>query len=111
MSPRRLALSEKGKSNEKEISQCSVSWQTSSRSFGSGAVGSIVWLDGSFLIASERGRSASSGQPSAVRASRPTARPAHASPHLIDADLDAAFPGGFLLCRSDPTNPLVSRQR
>ena len=49
--------------------------------------------------------------PSAVRASGPTARPAHASPHLIDADLDAAFPRGFLLGRSDPTDPLVSRQR
>ena len=46
-----------------------------------------------------------------MRASRPTARPAHASPHLIDADLDAALPGGFLLGRSDPTDPLVSRQR
>ena len=49
--------------------------------------------------------------PSAVRASGPTARPAHASLHLIDADLDAALPGGFLLGRSDPTDPLVSRQR
>ena len=46
-----------------------------------------------------------------MRASGPTARPAHASPHLIDADLDAALPGGFLLGRSDPTDPLVSRQR
>ena len=46
-----------------------------------------------------------------MRASGPTARPAHASPHLIDADLDAALPGGFLLRRSDPTDPLVSRQR
>jgi hypothetical protein len=51
------------------------------------------------------------GQASAVRASGPTARPAHASPHLINADLDAALPGGFLLCRSDPADPLVSRQR
>ena len=46
-----------------------------------------------------------------MRASGPTARPAHASLHLIDADLDAALPGGFLLGRSDPTDPLVSRQR
>jgi hypothetical protein len=46
-----------------------------------------------------------------VRTSGPTARPAHASLHLIDADLDAALPGGFLLGRSDPTDPLVSRQR
>ena len=51
------------------------------------------------------------GQASAVRASGPTAGPAHASPHLIDADLDAALPRGFLLGRSDPTDPLVSRQR
>ena len=50
-------------------------------------------------------------QASAVRASGPTARPAHASLHLIDADLDAALPSGFLLGRSDPTDPLVSRQR
>ena len=49
-------------------------------------------------------------QASAVGASGPTARPAHASPHLIDADLDAAFPGGFLLGRTDPTDPLVPRQ-
>ena len=46
-----------------------------------------------------------------MRASGPTARPAHASLHLIDADLDAALPGGFLLGRRDPTDPLVSRQR
>jgi hypothetical protein len=46
-----------------------------------------------------------------VRASGPTARPAHASLHLINADLDAALPGGFLLGRSDPADPLVSRQR
>jgi hypothetical protein len=48
---------------------------------------------------------------SAVRASGPTARPAHASPHLIDANLNSALSGGFLLGRSDPTDPLVSRQR
>jgi hypothetical protein len=46
-----------------------------------------------------------------VRASGPTAWPAHASPHLVDADLDAALPSGFLLGRSDPTDPLVPRQR
>ena len=46
-----------------------------------------------------------------MRASGPTARPAHASSHLIDADLDAALPSGFLLSRGDPTDPLVSRQR
>jgi hypothetical protein len=50
------------------------------------------------------------GQPSAVRASGPTARPAHASAHLIDSDLDAAFPGLFFLGRCDPTDPFVSRK-
>jgi len=50
-------------------------------------------------------------QASAVRASGPTARPAHASAHLIDADLDAAFPSTFFFGRGDPTDPLVSRQR
>jgi hypothetical protein len=50
-------------------------------------------------------------QASAVRAAGPTARPAHSSTHLIEADLDAAFPGLFFLGRGDPTDPLVSRQR
>jgi hypothetical protein len=50
------------------------------------------------------------GQPSAVRASGPTARPAHASAQLIDADLDAALPSLFFLGRRDPTDPFVSRQ-
>jgi hypothetical protein len=45
-----------------------------------------------------------------VRASGPTARPAHASPQLIDTDLDAAFSRLFFLGRCDPTDPLVSRQ-
>ena len=62
------------------------------------------------FIEAQRGQKRG-GHPSAVRASGPTARPAHASLHLIDADLDAALPGGFLLGRSDPTDPLVSRQR
>ena len=44
-------------------------------------------------------------------ASGPTARPAHATAHLINSNLDAAFPGGFLLSRGDPTNPLVTRER
>jgi hypothetical protein len=48
---------------------------------------------------------------SAMRAAGPTARPAHSSTHLIEANLDAAFPGHFLLGRSDPTDPLVSRKR
>ena len=50
------------------------------------------------------------GQTSTVRAAGPTARPAHSSPHLIDADLDAVFPRVFLLGRRDPTNPLISCQ-
>ena len=49
--------------------------------------------------------------PSAVRASGPTAWPAHAQTHLINVDLDAAFPSRLLLGRSDPTDPLVARQR
>jgi hypothetical protein len=46
-----------------------------------------------------------------VRASGPTARPAHATAQLINADLDAALPSLFFLGRRDPTDPLVSRQR
>lgn len=49
-------------------------------------------------------------QPSAVGASRPAARSARASAQLVDADLDAAPPGRVRLWRSDPTDPLVSRQ-
>ena len=45
-----------------------------------------------------------------MRASGPTARPAHASAHLIDADLDAVFSRFFLLGRCNPTDPFVSRQ-
>ena len=45
-----------------------------------------------------------------VRASGPTTRSAHAAAHLINADLDAALSGGFLLGRSDPTDPLVTCQ-
>ena len=47
----------------------------------------------------------------AVRASGPTAWPAHAAAHLINTDLDAALSGGFLFGRGDPTDPLVTRQR
>ena len=50
-------------------------------------------------------------QASAVWAAGPTARPAHAAAHLIDADPDAALPSLFFLGRRDPTDPLVSRQR
>lgn len=44
-------------------------------------------------------------------APRPTARPAHAAAHLIDAHFDATLSGGFLFGRSNPTDPLVTRQR
>ena len=43
--------------------------------------------------------------------SGPAARPSYARSHLIDTDLDATFPGRFLLGRSNPADPLVSRQR
>jgi hypothetical protein len=49
-------------------------------------------------------------QISTVRASGPTARPAHASAQLIDADLDTASPSLFFFGRCDPADPLVSRQ-
>jgi hypothetical protein len=51
------------------------------------------------------------GRASAVRASRPAARSAHAAPHLIHANLDAPLPCGVLLWGSDPADPLVSGQR
>ena len=44
-------------------------------------------------------------------ASGPTARPAHASSHFIDTDVDATLPCSFLLGRSDPADPLVTSQR
>ena len=47
---------------------------------------------------------------SAVRATGPTARPAQALAHLVEADLDAALPGFVFLGRGDPTDPLVPRQ-
>ena len=53
------------------------------------------WL-GVFSIETQREQKRG-GKASAVRASGPTARPAHASPHLIDANLDAALSGVFLL--------------
>jgi hypothetical protein len=46
-----------------------------------------------------------------MRASGPTAWPAHASAHLVNSNLDAALLGGFLLGRGDPADPLVARQR
>ncbi len=51
------------------------------------------------------------GQVLAVGASGPTARPTHAISHLIDTDLDATLPSSFLFGRSDPADPLISRQR
>jgi len=47
----------------------------------------------------------------AMWASGPTARPAHATAHLVNSHLNAALPGGFLLGRGDPTDPFVARQR
>ena len=47
----------------------------------------------------------------AMWASGPTARPAHATAHLINSNLDAALSGDFLLGRGNPTDPLVTRQR
>jgi len=58
----------------------------------------------------KKARGCQFGDNSAVRASGPTARPAHASAQLIDADLDAAFSSLFSLGRCDPTDPLVSRR-
>ena len=71
-------------------------------------VASSALLGVSFFEA-QRGQKGG-GHPSAVRASGPTARPAHASAQLIDADLDAALPSLFFLGRRDPTDPFVSRQ-
>jgi len=59
----------------------------------------------------KKARGCQFGDNSAVRASGPTARPAHASAQLIDADLDATLPSLLLLRRCDPTDPLVARQR
>jgi hypothetical protein len=47
----------------------------------------------------------------AVWASGPTARPAHATAHFVNSNLDAALSGGFLLGRRDPTDPFVTSQR
>jgi hypothetical protein len=43
-----------------------------------------------------------------VRASRPTARPAHAAPHFIEANLNSPLPCGVFLRRRDPADPLIS---
>ena len=45
-----------------------------------------------------------------MRASGPAARPAHATAHLIDSNLDAALSGRILLGRGDPTDPFVTSQ-
>jgi hypothetical protein len=68
-------------------------------------------LSGVGILHQLRANGRREGQALAVWTSRPTARPAHTSPHLIDADLDAALSGGFLLSRCDPTDPLVAGQR
>ena len=47
----------------------------------------------------------------AVWASGPTARPAHATAHLINSNLNTTLSGDFLLRRGDPTYPLVTCQR
>lgn len=44
----------------------------------------------------------------AVHASGPAAWAAHTVVHLLEANLDAAFPGLLPLCRGDPTDPLVA---
>ncbi len=46
-----------------------------------------------------------------VRTSRPTARPAHAIPELVEANRDAALPGLCLLCGGDPADPFISGER
>jgi len=68
-------------------------------------VRSSDWL-GAWVIGIERER-----QSLAVWTSGPTARPTHATAHLINSNLNAALSGGFLLSRGDPTDPLVTRQR
>jgi len=47
---------------------------------------------------------------STMRATGPTARPAQALAHLVEADLDAALAGLFFPGRADPADPLVPRQ-
>ena len=51
------------------------------------------------------------GRSLAMRATRPAAGPAHASLQLVDANRDTPLPGGLLLGRSDPADPLVAGQR
>src|SRR5262245_30309399 len=46
-----------------------------------------------------------------MRATGPTARPAHAFAHFVETDLYATFPSLVLLRRRNPANPLVSCQR
>jgi hypothetical protein len=70
-------------------------------------MGSVPTI-GSALVSMRRGRGR---QTLAVWAPRPTTRPAHAAAHLIEPDFDAAFSGGLLFGRRDPTDPLVTRQR
>ena len=46
-----------------------------------------------------------------MRATGPTARPAHPVAHFIEADLDPAVSGVSLLRRRHPADPLIARQR
>ena len=46
----------------------------------------------------------------AVWATGPTARPAHATAHLINSNLDAVLSGGFSLGRGDPADPFRYEQ-
>lgn len=48
---------------------------------------------------------------SAMRTSRPAARPAQTLVHLVEADLDSPLAGGVLFGGRYPANPLVARQR
>src|SRR6185312_9455137 len=57
-----------------------------------------------------RVRAADPHQLSAVRASGPAARSAHAFPHFIEADFYAAISGLVLLGGRDPAYPLIARQ-
>ena len=69
----------------------------------SGGFGELLRV---WVIGIERAR-----QSLAMWASGPTARPAHATAHLVNSNLDAAFSSGFLLGGDDPTDPLIPRQR
>lgn len=48
---------------------------------------------------------------SAVRTTRPAARPAHAFAHLVETCRYAALSRLFFCRRGDPTDPLIARER